>query len=294
MSCERRSVERRYEPKVLLAVLVLGVLIAIVAGAISFFVSLRATTAQEAQQLTGVGMMVPLILASFLLIAVMGNDDLRGMLGGVGAMDPRLVVGPVVAVITILDGALLVAADRRFRRWRFSRDTSPVPCPPTQLSLRARRRPGAPVPLGGAVGGPSGGQDQLDSLCRELCGHGLGIEQRLQGHPDADRLDDDRQVARGQRRRFACLGVLGREHSEGAMAPRPPAAGPSAVRLAIGRHATPDAEAWLDGIDHDEGYGAGAGKRQMGAAMPPGPSVNTVPSDEGLPPAATTMVLCVP
>ncbi len=107
-----------YEPEVLLAVLVLGFLVAILAGGIGFFVSLRAGTAQEAQQLTGVGMMVPLMLASFLLMAVMGNDDLRTMLAGLGSVDPRLVVVTVAAAIAIIDGALLMAADRRFRRGR--------------------------------------------------------------------------------------------------------------------------------------------------------------------------------
>ena len=107
-----------YEPEVLLAVLSLGFLVAIMAGGIGFFVSLRASTAQEAQQLTGVGMMVPLMLASILLMAVMGNEDLRQMLAGIGSLDPRLVVVTVMAVIATVDGALLVAADRRFRRGR--------------------------------------------------------------------------------------------------------------------------------------------------------------------------------
>lgn len=107
-----------YQPEVLLAVLALGFLVAILAGGIGFFVSLRASTAQEAQQLTGVGMMTPLMLLSFLLMAVMGNDDLREMLAGIGSLDPRLVLVTMMAVITIVDGAMLVAADRRFRRGR--------------------------------------------------------------------------------------------------------------------------------------------------------------------------------
>ena len=107
-----------YEPHVLLAVLGLGFLVAILAGGIGFFVSLRASTAQEAQQLTGVGMMVPLMLASFLLMAVMGNDDLRATLAGIGSLDPLLVVATVLAVIAVVDGTLLAAADRRFRRGR--------------------------------------------------------------------------------------------------------------------------------------------------------------------------------
>jgi hypothetical protein len=58
------------------------------------------------------------MLASFLLMAVMGNDDLREMLAGIGSLDPLLVVATVLAVIAVVDGALLVAADRRFRRGR--------------------------------------------------------------------------------------------------------------------------------------------------------------------------------
>lgn len=107
-----------YEPEVLVAVLGLGFLVAVLAGGIGFFVSLRASTAQEAQQLTGVGMMVPLMLASFVLMAVVGNEDVRVRLAGIGSVDPRLVVVTVMAAIAIIDGALLVAADRRFRRGR--------------------------------------------------------------------------------------------------------------------------------------------------------------------------------
>jgi hypothetical protein len=107
-----------YEPEVLVAILALGFLVAILAGGIGFFVSLRASTAQEAQQLTGVGMMVPLMLASFVLMAVMGNDALREMLAGIGSLDPRLIVVGAMAAVVIVDGALLLAADRRFRRGR--------------------------------------------------------------------------------------------------------------------------------------------------------------------------------
>ncbi len=107
-----------YEPEVLLAVLGLGFLVAITAGGIGFFVSLRANTAQEAQQLTGVGMMFPLILASFLLMAVMGNDDLRAKVEAVGSLDRRLIIVAVMAGLAMVDGALLLAADRRFRRGR--------------------------------------------------------------------------------------------------------------------------------------------------------------------------------
>lgn len=107
-----------YDAEILLVILTIGFLVAILAGGIGFFVSLRANTAQEAQQLTGVGMMVPLMFASFVLMAVLGNDDLRTMLAGVGSLDPRLIVVGAMAAGVIVDGALLLAADRRFRRGR--------------------------------------------------------------------------------------------------------------------------------------------------------------------------------
>lgn len=51
-------------------------------------------------------------------MAVVGNDDLRAILAGIGSLDPRLIVVGAMAVVAIADGALLLAADRRFRRGR--------------------------------------------------------------------------------------------------------------------------------------------------------------------------------
>lgn len=51
-------------------------------------------------------------------MAVVGNDDLRAILAGIGSLDPRLIVVGAMAVVAIADGALLLAEDRRFRRGR--------------------------------------------------------------------------------------------------------------------------------------------------------------------------------
>jgi len=107
-----------YDSGTLLAVLVLGLLVAILSGGIAFFVSLRATTAQEAQQLTGVGMMLPIFIGSAILMVLAGNENLRTMLEGVLTLDPRLILVGVMGAIALVDGVLLWAADRRFRRGR--------------------------------------------------------------------------------------------------------------------------------------------------------------------------------
>jgi len=93
-------------------------LVALLVGGIGFFVSIHASTAQEAQQLTGVGMMLPLVLASSVVMSLRGNADLRRSLEGLGSLDPALIVVAVMGLTAIVDGARLLAADRRFRRGR--------------------------------------------------------------------------------------------------------------------------------------------------------------------------------
>jgi ABC-2 type transport system permease protein len=107
-----------FETSTLVAVFGFGFLVALLAGGIGFFVSLRASTAQEAQQVTSVGMMLPIFLGSAVLMLLMSNDELRGVLEGLQTLDPGLVVAALMGLIAIVDAGLLIAADRRFRRGR--------------------------------------------------------------------------------------------------------------------------------------------------------------------------------
>jgi ABC-2 type transport system permease protein len=108
-----------YDPVVLVGVLVLALLVALLTGAIGIFVSLRAGTAQEAQQMTLLGLMVPMMLAGFGATALFMNREVaRDVIDFLGGTEARLLVLAVMVVLAIIDGLLVAAADRRFRRGR--------------------------------------------------------------------------------------------------------------------------------------------------------------------------------
>ena len=106
-----------YDPLVLLATLMLGLLVAALTGAIGVFVSLRASTAQEAQQLTLLGLMTPLMLAGFGAMALVSNGELAGgLIDFLGSSDAWLLAAAIMVVLLVVDLVLVAAADRRFRR----------------------------------------------------------------------------------------------------------------------------------------------------------------------------------
>jgi ABC-2 type transport system permease protein len=108
-----------YSPGLLLSALVLALLIGALTGGIAIFVSLRARTAQEAQQLTVVGLMLPLMVVGFgLTLAVTDEGFRRNLIDLLGALDMGAIVLGVMALIAVADVAVIAAADRRFRRGR--------------------------------------------------------------------------------------------------------------------------------------------------------------------------------
>jgi ABC-2 type transport system permease protein len=108
-----------YDPLVLVATLALGLLVAVLTGGIAIFVSLRASTAQEAQQITLLGLMVPFMLVGFGAMAAFSNRDLaRDVTDFLGRAEVWLLVAAILIGLLVVDALLLVAADRRFRRGR--------------------------------------------------------------------------------------------------------------------------------------------------------------------------------
>jgi ABC-2 type transport system permease protein len=108
-----------YDPGVLVGVLVAGFLGALLTGGIGIFISLRASTAQEAQQLTVMSVMLPFMLIGVGFTVLISNRELaRSAIDWLGSQDARLVAVAAMAVFAFIDALILLAADRRFRRSR--------------------------------------------------------------------------------------------------------------------------------------------------------------------------------
>jgi ABC-2 type transport system permease protein len=110
-----------YDPAVLVLALTLSILVATLTGGIGIFVSLRASTAQEAQQLTLVGLMLPFMLAGFGAMALLSDRQLaRDLIHFLGGSEAWLLAAAMVAALLSVDVVVVAAADRRFRRGRLT------------------------------------------------------------------------------------------------------------------------------------------------------------------------------
>lgn len=108
-----------YDAMVLVAILIFAFLVAVLTGAIGVFVSLRAGTAQEAQQLTLVGLMVPMMAVTFGATAIFTNrEQARALIDFLATVDMRWPIMLAMAALLFIDGLMVMAADRRFRRGR--------------------------------------------------------------------------------------------------------------------------------------------------------------------------------
>lgn len=107
-----------YDAGMLVSVLTAGLLISLLTGGIGIFVSLRARTAQEAQQVTVFAMMLPMMLLTAGAIVLVENADARAFFEWLGSADARWVGPAALLVLALVDVVVLLAADRRFRRGR--------------------------------------------------------------------------------------------------------------------------------------------------------------------------------
>jgi len=107
-----------YDAGVLVSVLVAGLLVSLLTGGIGIFVSLRARTAQEAQQVTVFAMMLPMMLITAAAIALVGNPQARAFMEWLGSDGARYVGPAAMLLLALVDVVVIWAADRRFRRGR--------------------------------------------------------------------------------------------------------------------------------------------------------------------------------
>lgn len=109
-----------YDPALMAVVLGLGLLVAVLTGGVGVFVSLRANSAQEAQQLTLMGLMLPLtvITVGASMILFTNRELARSIFDALATLDAALGVMAVLGGLALIDALLVWAADRRFRRGR--------------------------------------------------------------------------------------------------------------------------------------------------------------------------------
>ncbi len=110
---------RFYDPVVIVPDLLIGLLVAVATAAVGVGISLRARRVQDAQQMISMMLMLPAMglgLLLFILAEMTGGiADAAAQLDGINGWLVALVV---IAILVVVDVALLAVAQRRFRRGR--------------------------------------------------------------------------------------------------------------------------------------------------------------------------------
>ena len=108
-----------YKPSILLADLGFSFLVAMLTAGAGVLFSLRAATAQEAQQTLMAVLLIPPMILQFALFAILGSESGEARFREVMAsLSFNQVILVIVAVLVVLDVALLMAALVRFKRAR--------------------------------------------------------------------------------------------------------------------------------------------------------------------------------
>jgi ABC-2 type transport system permease protein len=110
-----------YKPSILLADLAFSLLMALLTAGAGVLFSLRAATAQEAQQTLMAVLLIPPMILQFALFAILGSESGEARFREVlASLSFEQVVLVIVAVLLVLDVGLLMAAMARFKRARLT------------------------------------------------------------------------------------------------------------------------------------------------------------------------------
>jgi ABC-2 type transport system permease protein len=110
-----------YDPTVLGAVVSLSLLTAVLATGVGVFISLRAKTVQEAQQLLAAAVLGPITLLGPVVLVLSEATDLS-LIDKVASLDGEMLLAGTVAVLLAIDAMLVFLAVRRFQRPRLIGD----------------------------------------------------------------------------------------------------------------------------------------------------------------------------
>jgi ABC-2 type transport system permease protein len=108
-----------YKPSILLAALAFSFLVAMLTAGAGVLFSLRAATAQEAQQTLMAVLLIPPMILQFALFAILGSESGEARFREVlSALSFEQIILVIVAVLLALDVVLLMATMARFKRAR--------------------------------------------------------------------------------------------------------------------------------------------------------------------------------
>lgn len=103
----------------IVAIVVLGLLTALLASSAGCLVSLRATSTRQAQVNLGVGFMV-LILAPFIIVQLLPSQMQAAILAALNSASPGQLFLTFTSALFVVDGVLLLIALARFQRARLT------------------------------------------------------------------------------------------------------------------------------------------------------------------------------
>jgi ABC-2 type transport system permease protein len=110
-----------YAPGVFAGVVVFGFLATLLIAAVGVLVSLKAKTVRQAGQTLSLGILGMLVLPIIFVaygFRLLPPQAQLALLNAIQGLDPRAVVVAVALLLAVLDGAIVLAATRRFRRAR--------------------------------------------------------------------------------------------------------------------------------------------------------------------------------
>jgi ABC-2 type transport system permease protein len=109
-----------YSPEAALAILTLSFLFSLLSSAIGVLISLRSSTVRQAQQVTGLISLVPILPVA--LLDVLPDETIANWMTSLSQVNGSMVVFVAVGIFAVIDLALIALAMKQFQRARLILD----------------------------------------------------------------------------------------------------------------------------------------------------------------------------
>jgi ABC-2 type transport system permease protein len=103
-----------YSPEAALAILALSLLFSLLSSAIGVLISLRSSTVRQAQQVTGLISLIPIL--PIVLLDVLPDEIIANLMASMSQVNGSMVVLVVVGILAVIDLAFIALAMKHFQR----------------------------------------------------------------------------------------------------------------------------------------------------------------------------------